>query len=673
MFLIIAFLFVNDPSIAQWKPANTLPGGYVLCFAQKGNNLYIGTGGGGIYVSDDGGLNFHQTNSGLGNLTIKALAVSNGVLFAAVGDALTAGKVYRSTDEGASWALANNGLPSNRKYFPQWQCIAVAPNGGSVFVGTLDGGVFVTKDTGSTWVADTAGLFKYVTAMAVHDTNLYAGTISGVYRSTTDVGPWIATANADLHRMEVKSLVAMDSVILASGWVFGGDVNGIYRSTNKGDSWTEVYQDHRFHYSTPVEALGPMIVMDSEIFAATSKGSILASVDQGQTWSLLDTIPGSPEVRSFFVKDSVIFAGTYGLGVFCSTDRGLSWYPTGRGLANTKIQAIALWDEIIFAGTSGVGVFRSTDAGISWVQVNNGLTDLNVLALAATDSGLFAGCFGSIFRTTDGGLHWTRITSGGIQLTATMGLAAMDMSLFAGTLQIGVFRSTDQGASWDTASAGLPRDIVTALAASKPNLYAGLSHSGVWLSTDAGDSWHNASNGITDPYIVSLAANGTNVYATTRSGNLFLSTNNGGEWATVDSNSMNANVLSMAANEAYLFVGTSDYGLMYRPVSGLVSVDAISNTLPTLFALGQNYPNPFNPSTTIRYALAAKSHVKISVYDELGREITTLIDAEQDAGWNEVVWNAKGSSGPYFCRMEAISTSVSGTRFVSVKKMLLLK
>jgi hypothetical protein len=92
-----------------------------------------------------------------------------------------------------------------------------------------------------------------------------------------------------------------------------------------------------------------------------------------------------------------------------------------------------------------------------------------------------------------------------------------------------------------------------------------------------------------------------------------------------------------------------------------------ASPVPTTFLLEQNFPNPFNPSTTIRYALPSSAHVRLTVHDILGREIATLVNEEQSAGWNELQWNAAGFvSGMYLVRMTA-------GEFVQTKKILLLK
>jgi lysophospholipase L1-like esterase len=85
------------------------------------------------------------------------------------------------------------------------------------------------------------------------------------------------------------------------------------------------------------------------------------------------------------------------------------------------------------------------------------------------------------------------------------------------------------------------------------------------------------------------------------------------------------------------------------------------------YVLGQNYPNPFNPSTAISYQLQAMSHVRLSVYDMLGRDIVSLVDGERAAGTHTATWDASGfPGGVYFYRLQAGS-------YTETKKLLLLR
>jgi hypothetical protein len=94
---------------------------------------------------------------------------------------------------------------------------------------------------------------------------------------------------------------------------------------------------------------------------------------------------------------------------------------------------------------------------------------------------------------------------------------------------------------------------------------------------------------------------------------------------------------------------------------------------PEQYTLGHNFPNPFNPSTTIKYGLPSRSTVQLVVYNVLGQVIADLVNTEQQAGIQSVVWNATVSSGLYFYRLEATSLDNPSKRFVETKKMILLK
>lgn len=91
------------------------------------------------------------------------------------------------------------------------------------------------------------------------------------------------------------------------------------------------------------------------------------------------------------------------------------------------------------------------------------------------------------------------------------------------------------------------------------------------------------------------------------------------------------------------------------------------NGIPKIFVLSQNYPNPFNPETMINYELPFPVHVKLVIYNYLGKEVTTLVNEKQQQGRYQVNWNASEySSGVYFYRLQTES-------FSETKKMVLIK
>ena len=118
---------------------------------------------------------------------------------------------------------------------------------------------------------------------------------------------------------------------------------------------------------------------------------------------------------------------------------------------------------------------------------------------------------------------------------------------------------------------------------------------------------------------------------------------------------------------------TSENGALTLGVNASAAVLSINGELlPEVFSLHQNYPNPFNPVTKLRYDLPENGHVNITIYDMLGREIKTLINQTQDAGYRSIIWDATNdygkpvSAGMYLYQIQA-------GEYISTKKMVLLK
>jgi hypothetical protein len=99
----------------------------------------------------------------------------------------------------------------------------------------------------------------------------------------------------------------------------------------------------------------------------------------------------------------------------------------------------------------------------------------------------------------------------------------------------------------------------------------------------------------------------------------------------------------------------------------------VEKMVPSDFAMEQNYPNPFNPSTTIRYALPARSIVRLEVFNTVGQRVVMLQDGVQDAGRYETVWNAQVPSGLYFLHIHAAAVDQAGRVYSETRKMVVVR
>ena len=146
-------------------------------------------------------------------------------------------------------------------------------------------------------------------------------------------------------------------------------------------------------------------------------------------------------------------------------------------------------------------------------------------------------------------------------------------------------------------------------------------------------------------------------------------TKNNGTWVKIGTytfrgDSTDRVVISNAATTGQYVVADAVRILSYDPAATAVEPSA---EVPRVTLLMQNYPNPFNPVTVVRFTLPAAGDVSLKVFDQLGREVTTLVSGTMPAGEHSVHWDAQGhASGVYFCRLV-------GPGEPAVRKMMVLR
>ncbi len=120
-----------------------------------------------------------------------------------------------------------------------------------------------------------------------------------------------------------------------------------------------------------------------------------------------------------------------------------------------------------------------------------------------------------------------------------------------------------------------------------------------------------------------------------------------------------------------------DYALSRDEIQNLFGnpasvINDEKSTIPSNNYLFQNYPNPFNLSTTINYQVNKTGIVILRIYNILGKLVRTLVNREENPGYNYIKWDGKNdnnqivTSGIYFYKLQA------GT-FMQSKKLILLK
>jgi photosystem II stability/assembly factor-like uncharacterized protein len=391
----------------------------------------------------------------------------------------------------------------------------------------------------------------------------------------------------------------------------------------------------------------------------------------------------------FFNKNLGIVVGNNGT-ILRTTNAGTTWEKQSSGTAK-NLHNLTFIDanKIIVVGDTGT-ILRTSDGGASWVQLPV-ITSSNLSSVAFTNDKVGIAVGGTPLAggdrraeliTTDGGFTWVSHYMGDNYFTPIY-VDCPDSThiIILGRLSetsVETLKSSDAGKTWLSDISGPIignyESIESASSIDSLNwIYLALH--GVTLqyypyiikTTDGGVSWNSYGLGIDGAGIVFVGCDLINpkyIVCVGLGGHIFQSIDGGENWVKQASGTTN-DLYGVCFIDTLIgtIVGAKGTILHYKNAP---PVDTTLET-PKNFILKQNYPNPFNPNTTIEYSIPEQVHVTIKIYDLLGREVTTLVNEEKQAGSYKVNFSAEHlGSGVYFYRLEAGG-------FAASKKLLLLK
>ena len=358
--------------------------------------------------------------------------------------------VFRSTDRGVSWTQLPNDLGGLG--------LAVDPRLPDILYGTNGNGLFVSRDAGVTWTLAFDALAGSVAAVAIDGaTRVFTGTYRGLF-SSDDLRTWV-NRNAGLRGAPWQAL-AVDpgnpSTLYAVGLDFA-------KSQDAGASWSQ---------GSLSPAAGAAIAVDpsnpSRILSAGWSAGIVRSRDAGATWETVFS-PGSNASAIVFdhANPSIVYATVF--YPLKSTDGGETWRNVYHGVESYHSGPITIDSgdsALLYLVANARFVFRSADAGENWV-LDNGL-DYTYLAIQAVvaDSGrpgvVWLGTSSGLLRGSSYDTVWN--PTGFIDsVSAIAADGSADGALYVASGSGAVFRSLDEGATWEPMGTGLPHVIVYAL------------------------------------------------------------------------------------------------------------------------------------------------------------------------------------------------------------------
>lgn len=467
----------------------------------------------------DGGATWTAADQGLTDqVALTALAAdptSPGRVFAAG----SSGRgIWRSLDGGATWnAVGHPDLPDDR-FVVRFAFSPAVPggsaNGATLYAATNRSGVFASADGGLSWQA--TGLTPPMLDLVADPSSpgvLYAsggtpgappiGFSAIIYKSFDGGVSWQQSAAGIPGSTGILALDPRHPATLLAT-LYSVNLSGIARSTDGASSWAVSDQGLR---ALPAEHVASDPLRPGTLYVTAYAGGLWKTHNRGKTWRLLREGRFGPVVLDP-QHTTTLFAGIDGR-LSRSLDGGVSWLPIDQGLPPQSFlvaYAIGPPGDTLWALT-GQGLFKSADGGASWAATSRQPPLAGSFAIAPNDDlyftvrtpGYFPPPHATVLRSADGGVTFTVASTGIPDDTWFFEVAADPFSpaVYIGTDR-GVYKSTNQGASWTLVPLPVPFSdpsnpdwVQTVLPDPRipGTVYAGTHYSGAYRSTDGGLTW----------------------------------------------------------------------------------------------------------------------------------------------------------------------------------------
>jgi photosystem II stability/assembly factor-like uncharacterized protein len=295
-------------------------------------------------------------------------------------------------------------------------------------------GVTITRREEESWhpLANPTYFSNFVLD-AVNPGRIYAGYSNGIYKSVDGGQNW---TEVRLFTADIVTAMRIDPVNTDTLYIgvtaVGTGGTGVYRSTNRGNVWAQVVDDASVS-SLAIDPVSPSTLYAGTVgntYAGDTRG-VLKSVDGGAHWQETNLGLRSLEILDIQVHPldpRILYASTRN-HLHRSDDSGGSWYVYDTGLPNGAVVLHVAIDpqnpSTLYAATQGDGVFKSQDGGGNWQASNTGIRVLttNFLLVSPVDSNyVYAATDDGVFRSIDAGAAWSRIPDTGVFWNGDVGV-----------------------------------------------------------------------------------------------------------------------------------------------------------------------------------------------------------------------------------------------------------
>ena len=596
--------------------------------------IYMGTASGGIYLSEDQGTTWTPIFDEAQSLSIGDIAIHKkipSIMYVGTGESNAGGGslaydgngVYRSNDSGQSWThqgLENAGSIGRVITDPNSSRTVYVGAMGSLFENSSERGVYKSTDSGETWnqilfVSDSTGCID----IAHHPSNSgivyaamwerirrphnrqYGGATSGLYKTIDGGENWVELTNGLPTQPDEKGRIGIaiseshPDILYAFYASSDGRIQGIYKSEDAGDSWTE--KSIRGINNVPYIWWFGRIIIDplspDEVYVTSL--NMFKSMDGGDSW---DQVFEDAHVdhHALFIhpmdRGIIINANDGGLNLGLLRNVDSSKYLTGySNFQFYKCKIDPNDPSVIYGGAqdNGINVTRGGSEDWEFLRGGDGFTVLVEPGNPQQIYGISQN--GGIFGSSNGGntfYYGATGLAGQFNWNTPVALDPIDPSIVYTGAQ-SLFKSEDRATSWKWYSQNLTNSFnptgnltfgsLTTIDVSSHDtdvIYVGTDDGNVWRIEDDGNTKVNISNGIPKRWITSITHDPTDaegVYVTVSGfrfseseAQVFYSRDQGTTWQSIGTSlpdiPVNDLVVDVIDNTKYLYLAT-DVGVFF--------------------------------------------------------------------------------------------------------------
>ncbi|MGB3948260.1 MAG: hypothetical protein WBM13_09755, partial [Bacteroidia bacterium] len=214
-----------------------------------------------------------------------------------------------------------------------------------------------------------------------------------------------------------------------------------------------------------------------------------------------------------------------------------------------------------------LGILFSIVVKAQWQQITADTQGL--LCISINDTVIYGATHNRVYRSIDEGATWNS-GSNGLSDSLLLSILNTGTDIFVGNFVGEVFRSIDNGNSWTLSGTVVPNHRIVFLSKNNSSLYASVDSMGLFVSYNNGTTWTPINSGLTTTQVNAFAVSGTDVIIGTDSG-VFISSNNGASWTSINTGLSSIHIYSLAVSGLNIFAGTDDGVFVSANNSGLWS------------------------------------------------------------------------------------------------------